>query len=379
MTPDRSSPKFLTPGAKVLLVLTLAGVLALIYRFAFGLRAATNLDDGHPWGLWIAADDLVGAALAAGGFSITGAYHVFGWKKYQPMVRPAVLTAFLGYALIGVAIAADLGKPWAIWHPFVYGRPHSIMFAVSICVAAYLGVLAFEFAPVAAEGLGRARLRGVLLKWSGPLAVLGIVLAFLHQSSLGALFLLMQGRLSPLWYSPLLPIHFFLSSLAVGLAMVSFESILSARVFKREYELEPLRGLARGAQIALAVALVVRLIDLTARGHLGLAFAGNSASALFLLEVLPGMVLPLALYSLKAVRDSVNGLLIASSLVVFGVLVNRFNVTFFAQAGARTAYFPSIAEIAITVGLISFLMLAYRFLVLHLPVLADEPHPVGRA
>ena len=376
---DTVAPKFMTPGTQVLVVLAIAGGLAALYRLAFGLGAATNMSDAHPGGLWIAADDLTGIALAAGGYSMGAAWYVFRMKRYQPVVRPAILTAFLGYLIAATGVVLDLGRPWAVWRPFVSGQPRSVMFAVAVCVVAVLIVLALEFAPVAAQGLKRESLRKKLDAFMVPLVILGLVLSFIHQSSLGALFLLMKGRLSELWYSPLLPVHFFLSSVIMGMAMVSFESIASARAFRRPYEAEILQGLARGAQIALGLYLVVRLADLIGRGNLGLAFAFDRASLWFLLEILGGAVLPLVLYSMSSVRHSIAGLTWASSLAVAGVVLNRFNVTFFSQADARVPYFPALGEILVTAGLIAFLLLAYKFLVRHLPVLAHEPEPVGRA
>ena len=352
---------FMTRGTRVLIVLTAAGAIAAVLRLALGLGATTNLTDAHPWGLWIAADVMAGVALAAGGYTMSAAYYVFGMKKYHPIVRPAILTAFLGYFIVAVGITLDIGKPWDIWHPLVMGQPHSVMFEVALCVATYLTVLALEFAPTAAEGLGSERVRKFLTAITYPLVILGIVLSFLHQSSLGALFLLMKGRLSDLWYTPLLPQLFFLSSIAVGIATVSFESILTAKSLKREPETKLLDGLATGAQIALALYAVVRIGDLAYRGNLGLAAKGDLASMMFLLEMAL-FVVPIVLY-----RDGSR--LLASSMVIAGVVINRFDVNFFAQAGGRTAYFPAVTEILVTVGLVSFLILAYRFLVFRLPVL----------
>ena len=370
-----AKPKFLSGGTLVLLALTAAGGIAMLLRLIFGLGATTNLSDAHPWGLWIAADVMAGVALAAGGYTMSAAYYVFGMKKYKPIVRPAILTAFLGYLIAAIGITLDIGKPWAIWHPLAFGQPHSVMFEVALCVATYLTVLALEFAPVAAEGLRKEKIRKALVAITWPLVIAGIVLSFLHQSSLGALFLLMKNRLSDLWYTPILPQMFFLSSIAVGIATVSFESILTARTLKRPEETEILKGLARGAQIALGLYAIVKIADLAIRGRVGLLFAGDLASVMWLLEMAVGVLLPLVLYSR---RQTNTGRLWASIAVIAGVVLNRFDVNFFASAGARTSYFPAFAEVLVTVGLVSFLVLAYRYLVFHLPVLAHEPEPVGR-
>ena len=344
--------KFLTPGTRVLVVLTVAGALAALYRLVFGLGASTNLTDTHPWGLWIAADVMAGVALAAGGYCMSAAYYVFGMKKYKPIVKPAILTAFLGYFIVAVGITLDIGRPWAIWHPLAMGQAHSVMFEVALCVATYLTVLGLEVV----NGVKAVKLLRAL---TVPLVILGIVLSFLHQSSLGALFLLMKGRLSELWYSPILPQLFFLSSIAVGIATVTFESILTARSLKRPQETELLDGLSRGAIVALALYLAVRIGDVAVRGQLGLVFVGDLASALFLLEIAL-VAIPIGLYA-------AGSRLLASSLVMAGVVLNRFDVNFLSQRGSP--YFPAVAEILVTVGLVSFLVLAFRWLVFRLPVL----------
>ena len=358
--------KFMTGGTRVLIVLTVAGALAALYRLAFGLSAATNLSDAHPWGLWIAADVMAGVALAAGGYTMSAAYYIFGMKKYHPIVRPAILTAFLGYLIVAIGITLDIGKPWDIWHPLAMGQARSVMFEVAVCVATYLTVLALEFAPAAAEGFKKDKLRKVLTAITYPLVILGIVLSFLHQSSLGALFLLMKGRLSDLWYTPLLPQLFFLSSIAVGIATVQFESILTARSMKREQETELLHGLGKGAQIALVIYLVVRLGDMALRGNLRPLANSDLATVLFIFEIAL-MAVPIWLYH-QGERFW------ASAMVIAGVVLNRFDVNFFAQAGGRTGYFPAVPEILVTVGLVAFLVLAYRYLVFRLPVL----EPAGR-
>ncbi len=368
---DTTAPKFMTRGTQVLIAITVAGGLAMLYRLAAGLGAATNLSDAHPWGIWIAFDDLSGIALAAGGYAMTSAYYIFGIKTYKAVVRPAILTAFLGYFVAAIGVVMDLGKPWAVWHPFVYPQFRSPMFAVAMGVGAVLTVLALEFAPVAAEGLKRESIRKKIDSWMVPLVIAGLVLSVVHQSSLGALFLVMKGRLSNLWYTPLLPVHFFVSSLAMGFAMVAFESIVAGRALNHGIDPAILRSLSRGAKFTLVVYLAIRLVDLVARGNLQLG--ADLASVMFLVELGAGVILPIVLYSMGSKT------LWAHGLAVGGVVLNRFDVTFFSQAGSDISYFPSASELLITAGLVSFLLLAYRYLALRLPVLAHEPQPVGRA
>ena len=194
----------------ILWALVSIGVVLAISRFSMGLGATTNLSDDIPWGLWIVFDVMGGVALAAGGFVIAGTVYIFHLEKYRPILRPAVLTAFLGYIAVAVGLLFDLGLPWRIWHAMILWQHHSVLFEVAWCVMLYLTVLALEFAPVVLEHkwfqhpLFQTIHR--LLKWfTIPLVIAGIVLSTLHQSSLGSLFLIMPHRLHPLWYTPILP------------------------------------------------------------------------------------------------------------------------------------------------------------------------------
>ena len=359
-------------GFKTVLMLTLVGAAAALYRFAVGLGASTNLSDNVPWGLWVAVDVLSGVALAAGGFTLAAAVYIFNLKKYKPVVRPAILTAFIGYTVVVIGLIIDIGKPLSFWHPLVMWNVHSVMFEVVWCITLYTTVLALEFAPAFLERFQMTGLLKVLKLFTYPLVIAGIVLSFLHQSSLGGFFLLMPHKVPPLWYTPNLPYLFFISAIALGMAMVSFESIMSSRAFKRPQEMDIVQGLAKGAVITLGIYLAFKIIDLAMHGAIGAIFTSGKASFFFLLEILVGVIVPMVLYSMKSVKESVNGLLLASSCVIAGTVLNRFNVNFFAQAGERTSYFPSIIEVLVTVGLVSFMILLYRLAVTYLPVLHDE-------
>jgi len=241
-----------------------------------------------------------------------------------------------------------------------------------VCITLYSTVLAFEFAPAFLERLQWNGLLKVLKFFHYPLVIAGIVLSFLHQSSLGGFFLIMPHKVPALWWTKNLPYMFYISAIALGLAMVSFESIVSARAFKREQETEIVQGLGRGVLITLCLYLACKLGDLAYRGALPLLFTSGKASVLFNIELLIGVIIPIALYSMKSVRESVNGLLLAASCVIVGTIMNRFNVNFFAQAGPNTHYFPSIMEILVTVGLVSLMILLYRLAVTYLPVFHAE-------
>jgi Ni/Fe-hydrogenase subunit HybB-like protein len=362
-------------GFKALIVLVAVGAAAALYRFAVGLGASTNLSDNVPWGLWVAVDVLSGVALAAGGFGITAAVYIFNMKKYKAIARPAILTAWIGYTVVVMGLVIDIGKPLAFWHPLVMWNPRSVMFEVVVCITLYSSVLALEFAPAFLERFKLTGLLKILKLFTFPLVIAGIVLSFLHQSSLGGFFLIMPHKVPALWWTTNLPYMFYVSAIALGLAMVSFESIVSARAFKREQEMDVVKGLGKGVLITLCIYLAFKLGDLAYRGALPLLFTSGKASVFFNLELLIGVIVPIALYAMKSVRESVNGLLTAASFVIVGTILNRFNVNFFAQAGPDTHYFPSLWEILVTVGLVALMVLLYRLAVTYLPVF----HEPGRS
>ena len=243
---------------------TLVGVLAAVtfVRFTRGLGAVTHLSDAAPWGLWIGFDVMAGVALAAGGFVLAGTVYIFGLERYRPFVRPAILTAFLGYLAVAVGLLYDLGLPWHIWHPVIYWQYHSVLFEVATCVMTYLAVLTLEFAPVVLEHPWFARplfrkILGGLKRITIGLVIAGIVLSTLHQSSLGSLFLITPYRLHPLWYSPIIYLLFFVSAVALGLMMVVLESVLAAVFLRHELHVKLLSGLGKAAAVVLEEEVVV--------------------------------------------------------------------------------------------------------------------------
>jgi Ni/Fe-hydrogenase subunit HybB-like protein len=366
--------KMMSGGAVLALLLAVLGLGVGLYRLVYGLGAVTHLSDQYPWGLWISFDVMAGVALAAGGFTTTFAAYVLGWKKYKPVVRPAVLTAFLGYTMVGVGLFFDVGKPWQLWHPIINWNPQSMLFEVAWCVMLYLTVLFLEFSPNLFEGLGNPGLAKFMRNPAVlfPLVIAGIILSFGHQNSLGGLFLLMPAKISHLWWSPLMNYWFYLSAVAAGLAMVSFETIVSHRSFKMEQPLPMLDGLARGTAIALVVYFVARFSDLAVRGNLGLIFSSGKASTLFLIEVVGLGIVPMLLLFSPGVRKSVDGILWSQVLVIAGVLMNRFNVSFLSQSNGSGSYFPAPSEFALSVGLVALAVFLYRAAVVYLPIMTHE-------
>ena len=356
----------ITAWRVILAIILAVGLYSTAVRFYYGLGTVTHLSDGFPWGVWVGFDVFCGVALAAGGFTLACVVYIFKIEKYRPIIRPTILTAFLGYILVAVALIYDLGKPWNMVNVMVFYNPHSVMFEVAWCVILYLTVLALEFSPVVLEKFGFHRLERLVHFFIIPLVILGVILSTLHQSSLGTLFVIMPNKLHPLWYSMFLPVFFYLSAIAVGISMVIFESYLSHRFFKKSLEAGLLRNLGRVNVVIIAVYLMIRFLDLMSNDALKYIFAGTTESWLFNLEILGGFVLPMIMFASRRVRESKSGLFISALLVVLGVILNRLNVSITGMAASYTAtYFPSWMEVSVSIfivaiGFISF-AIAVRF------------------
>ncbi len=357
----------------VLLAILAAGTYATFLRVFKGLAGSTNLTDAFPWGLWIGFDILCGVALAAGGFTISATVYIFNLEKFRPIVRPAILTAFLGYVLVVVALLFDLGRPWNVWHPLVMWNPHSVMFEVGWCVTLYTTVLALEFSPVVFERFKMTKTLHVLHVIMPILVVLGVLLSTLHQSSLGSFYLIVPTKLHALWYSPLLPVYFFLTALTLGCAMTIVESFLSNRAFGKELEMELLVPLGRVALLILGVTAVIRFADFRHRGILGLPFAPTYESRLFLAEMIIGVLAPAVLLALPKVRQHRTGLFLSALLIVMGVVMNRLNVSITGmERSSGEIYVPAFTEIAITLSVVGVGFLAFALAVKYLPVFPEH-------
>jgi Ni/Fe-hydrogenase subunit HybB-like protein len=370
-------PKF-TFWKAVLVLILLSGFYATIVRFTQGLGSSTHLSDSFPWGLWIGFDVLCGVMLAAGGFTLTAAVYIFNFERFKPIVRPTILTAFLGYALVVVALLFDLGRSYRIWHPLVMWNPRSVMFEVAWCVMLYTAVLALEFAPIIYERLRLGRLMRIQRAISIPLVIAGVILSTLHQSSLGSLYLIVPNKLHALWYTPLLPVFFFMSAICVGLAMTIFESYMSSKAFGKQLELPLLVSLGRILVVGLAVYSVLRFQDLYHRGVLRLLLHPGYETNLFLLEVVVGLLLPIALLLNPSVRRTAGGLYLCAVLVVLGFITNRLNVSITGmEASAGLRYIPKWTEISITASIIAAGFAIFAVAVKYLPVFpsgaAQEP------
>ena len=360
-----------TPGRVILLIIMGVGILAGIYRLFMGLGATTNLSDAYPWGLWISFDVLTGVALAGGGFTISAAIYVFNIKKWEPLLRPAKLSAFVGYLIFVVGLFFDLGQPWRIWHPLVMWNPGSVLFEVSWCVMLYTTVLAIDIFIMALERWRAEFWVNFFRNIYVFLIVAGIILSTLHQSSLGALYLLMPEKMSDLWASGAIGPLFFVSAIIGGMSMVALESILSAKAYGREPKTEALISLAKGLGVTLLVYFAMKVTDLYARG--ATVWSLDWAHILFYIEIFGTVALPALLLFFPEVRNSKTGLLWCAGLSAFGVLLNRFNVSLTSYGGYRDFwYFPSAIEIIVTIGLVAMAILIFDFGMNYLPMHPEE-------
>jgi Ni/Fe-hydrogenase subunit HybB-like protein len=372
--------RHITLWRAIFAAILLSGLYATYLRIMYGLAGSTNLSDRFPWGLWIGFDVLCGVGLAAGGFTLVAVVHIFNLKRYKPILRPAILTAFLGYVLVVVALLFDLGRPDRIWHPLVMWNPHSVMFEVAWCVMLYTSVLALEFVPAVCERFGWKAPLNVLRAISIPVVILGVILSTLHQSSLGSLYLIVPEKLYPLWYTPLMPVLFYISAICVGVAMTIFESWHSSREFGRHIEMPLLSGMARLLAVLLSMYIALRLMDLFQRGGLGLVLVPRMETYLWLLEMSLLIVPALLLYSYR-VRHSAPALYACSLMVVFGFIANRLNVSVTGmEAGLGVHYVPKWTEVTVTLAVVALGFAIFRFAARRLPIfesaeLSQKPVP----
>ncbi len=358
----------ITVWRAIFAAILLSALYAAYLRVFYGLGGSTNLSDQFPWGLWIGFDILCGVGLAAGGFTLVAVVHIFNVERYKPILRPAILTAFLGYLLVVVALLFDLGRPDRLWHPLVMWNPHSVMFEVAWCVMLYTTVLFLEFLPVVFEKFGWHRPLAWIHNISVPLMIAGVLLSTLHQSSLGSLYLIVPEKMYPLWYSPTLPAMFYISAIGVGLAMTIFESWHSSRAFGRALELPLLASMGRVLAVLLSVYLWLRFLDLTRRGVLNLLWRNRSETWLFWLEIAL-MAVPTVLLFLRSTRVRPGALYACAVMVVFGFIANRLNVGVTAlESASGTHYVPKWSEVAVTLAIVASGFAIFRFAAQNFPI-----------
>ena len=371
-----------TPFNMVAGLILLVGGVVTVLRFTGGLEAVTNLSDNNPWGLWIGFDLLVGVALAAGGYVTSAACYIFGLKRFHSAVRPAILTAFLGYALVVFALHYDVGRPWRLPYPFiVQPGTTSLLFEVGACVALYLTVLFIEYTPAPLEWLGFKRARNLVVKLTLVLTIFGVVLSTLHQSSLGALYVIAPSKLHPLWYSAYLPVYFFISSIIAGLSMVIFEGSLSHKNFHDKMDATHLKeadgvvlGFGKAAAWVLFGYFIIKIVGLAVDNNWH--YLASGWGLWFLVEMLGFVLLPCYLYAVGARDKNIKLIRRTSLLAVLGIVLNRFNISMVAfnyHLPSSERYFPHWMEIAISLFIVTIGVLVFRFVVTRMPILYEHP------
>jgi len=351
----------LTPARLVLLALTAAAVAIVLVRLVLGLQAVTNLNDDWPWGLWIGFDVLCGVALAGGGYGTALLIYFLHNKDLKPIARATLLTSLIGYILVVVSLFVEIGRWWNFWVPFIYWGHESILFEVFMCISAYTVVQVLKLCEIITEKVFRMFNRFFVFIMP-LLLIFGVMLPTLHQSSLGALYLMMDGKLHQLWFSPYIFFFFLLSSFFVGPAMIAVESLLTYFSYKHLAPLSVLRTLARIGGSVMLVYLVLRFADLAYHDKLHLIWEGSFESYAFLAEISIGLVIPIMIVFSPLVNYRIF-IILYGFLTVFGVILNRMNVVvtgMWAETGS--VYYPAITEILVTVGLVTGGILVYMFL-----------------
>jgi Ni/Fe-hydrogenase subunit HybB-like protein len=315
---------------------------------------------------------LCGIGLAAGAFTVCAVVTIFNLRQYAAIIRPTVLTGLLGYVFAIVALLVDLGQPHRIWHAMIMWNPRSVMFEVAWCVMLYTTVLALEFSPVVFERLRLKWAQRIIHAVSVPLVIAGVLLSTLHQSSLGSLYLIVPDKLHAFWYSPLLPVFFFVSAVAAGLGMVIVESWLSQRALRHHLNMTLLEPLARAMVVLLTIYGILRVQDLVRRGSLSLLREPSHEALMLLLELGLGVLLPVAVLAIPALRMRQAGMVTGAFLAVLGFVLNRLNVSITGmERAAGVHYFPSWAEVAITAALVAVGFAAFGLATRYLPVFSD--------
>ncbi|MBF0101550.1 MAG: Ni/Fe-hydrogenase cytochrome b subunit [Desulfobacterales bacterium] len=382
MTTHSESRSLLTPFNVVAGIIVMVGIVITGLRFFSGLSTVTNLDDNNPWGLWIGFDLLCGVALAAGGYVTSASCYIFGLKKYHSAVRPAILTAFLGYALVVFALHYDVGRPWRLPYPiFLSQGTTSLLFEVGLCVFMYLTVLLIEYSPAALEWLGYKKARNIIVRMTLALTILGVVLSTLHQSSLGALYIIAPSKLHPLWYSSYLPVFFFISSMFSGMSMVIFEGSLAHRYLHHKMDKTHLTesegvvlGFAKAASFIMAGYVAIKVIGISADNNWH--YLATPYGVWFLVELIGFVALPSFAYAIGVREKKIQLIRWTALWSVLGIVLNRLNISLIAfnwQLPTSERYFPSWMEIAISIFIVTIGVLVYRFVVNRMPILYEHP------
>jgi Ni/Fe-hydrogenase subunit HybB-like protein len=352
----------------VLGMLTLAGVVGGVWRLFTGLGASTGLNDGFAWGIWIGFDFTL-IAFAGAGFTMAAVVHILGLERFKPAMRPAIMAGFLGYIGVLALLVLDLGRPDRFYGFMINFNAHSPLFEICWCVLLYSMVLVVENTPPLLEGMGQSRWAHRVERLLAPVVIFGVTLSSLHQSTLGTLYLLMPYRLHELWYTPILPLQFFSSSVVAGLSVAIVAYKIACKVRRTPADQKVGAGLAKGAMWVALIVAALRIGEVIYAGHLPQLLTSDPMSQLWRAEVAVGVLLPLLIFAIPSLRESSAGQWIGSLLFLGGVMINRFSCTLFAQTGREgTTYLPSAVEWISTIGVLAAVALAWYIAMRILPV-----------
>ena len=350
-------------------LLVAGGLVLTAVRFIEGLGSVTNLSDMYPWGLWKAFNVICGIGLGGAGFTIMAAVYVFNVERFRPIVRPAILLAFLAYSSAAVALAVDIGRTWNIWHPIVFWNKASVLFDVAWCLMLYTCVLVLEGSGILFERMGWKKLQKIQHAITLPAVIIGVILSTLHQSSLGSLFLIVPGKLHAIWYTPMLPVFFFVSAVCVGLAVLILLARITGKAFGAPISMPLVTGLARVLVAGLWVYGVTRIFDLWVRGALSAAFDFSYESRMFLLEIALLVLVPGVLLATRKAMYNLRTLQVGAVFVVLGFIANRLNVSIVGfewfQGGHYT---PAFSEVVISLSLPAMALGAYVWIAKYLAI-----------
>jgi Ni/Fe-hydrogenase subunit HybB-like protein len=379
--------KLLTPFNVITGVIMAVGITLIVIRFAFGLSSVTNLSQAYPWGIWIGFDVVTGVAFAGGAYVITFAVHILKLKKFEPIVRVTVLNGFLAYVFYAGALLLDLGRPWNVVNPIIgnsFGLS-SVLFLVAWHFMLYMICEFLEFSPTVAEWLGWNRVRKVLVGLSTGAVIVGITLSTLHQSGLGAMFLLAPTKIHPLWYSHNIPVLFFVSSIFAGISMILVEGFFTKKAFKDRigHKLHAAHdsitiGLAKGAVGALFAYFFIKVIDFV---HYRLwEQLSGFYGAWYLMEIFGFIVLPTVLFYVGIKKNNARLVEVTAFVTGLGVIINRLNISVIAFKWYEAhRYFPSWGEIVVTMAIISMELWVFRWVINRMPVYEEHEAPAAEA
>lgn len=373
--------KWLTPFNIISIPIILVGLALIVIRFTHGLGAVSNVTQEVPWGLWKGFNVVTGVAFAGGAYVLTFIVYVLKVDKFHSIVRVTVLNGFLAYLFYTGALVLDLGKPWNIFNPVIgnnYGVS-SVLFLVAWHFILYILGLLIEFSPAVAEWLGSRRAHKILSGLTLGAVIFGFTLSVLHQSGLGALFLMAKEKIHPLWYSEFIPLLFLVSSVFAGLSMIIFEGSISQRVFSNQIDersrrerKEVLQILARICGFGMFIYLFLQLLVFI-HGQRG-SYLNTPMGYWFLVEMIGFVFVPMALFILSYRKPNILMIRVAAILTIVGIILNRLNVSIIAfRWDAAVRYVPSWMEIVISITIILIQIWFFRWIITRMPVFSGSP------